>query len=285
MSFFPIFSQKPQTLLASYALFVALASPGQAAGSEDDITMKYDVYAVGVKVYKIYLNMKIREKDYATKISVRPKGFFKIFADSKVDVSSQGTIAAKSVFPRNFVMASDSNGKKRRVNVKWATGAKPQAKRNYKVNKWRAGKIDKVLHPEVTGPLTFIVRQAARLPAKPCTGSERVYTGKVVYEYKFKSLGRKVFTNDDKGEFRGQTLKCSLTMRPLAGLSAEKMKAAEKNPYPPYTIWYAPVAGTKRTSLVPVAVAGKMKGQSFEMRLKKGAIDGQPINSRAVALK
>ncbi len=284
MTFFPKILQNSLKLAASYALFAAFTSSAFAAGG-DEIKMKYDVYAVGVKVYKISLKMKINEKDYTSKVAVRAKGFIKFFSNAEIDISSSGIIGATNIAPRNYVMKSKSKGKKRNVKITWAKGVKPKATRNYKLNKWRLGQIDKVLRPEAGGPLTFLLRQAARAPAKPCTGSERVYTGKVVYEYSYKKLGSEEFTSENPGSYRGPALKCSLSMRPLAGLSAEKMAEVKAKPYPPYTIWYAPVAGSKATRLVPVAAKGKMKGQPFELRLKKGEIGGKSINSRTTALK
>ena len=52
----------------------------------------------------------------------------------------------------------------------------------------------------------------------------------------------------------------------------------------PYTIWYAPVAGSNGTRLVPIAASGVMHEREFILVMKEGAISGKPINSQTAAL-
>lgn len=277
-----IFNQRP-FLAAGFAactLLTPLALPAHAA--DEKIHMKYDIYASGLKVYRINLNMALNKKGYATNVTVRAKGFFKLFADSSVDMAARGHITPTGVMPRTFNMVSDSKKKNRRVAIIWDGKENPTIKRNYTLNKQRDQAINKLLTPGIANPLTFIARNASQPAAKACSGTERVFTGKAVYEYSFQRKGIKRF---DSKKYKGPTLFCTLTMRPIAGLSAAKMKEAKANPSKPYLVWYAPVAGKNGTHLIPIYAKGELKGKSFEMRFKKGEIGGVAIKKRVASLK
>ncbi|MGI9373350.1 MAG: DUF3108 domain-containing protein [Hyphomicrobiales bacterium] len=283
MSRFKRFFQPKTAVIAGFAASaVLLGSAGFANAADDKIKMKYDVYSSGLKVYRINLHMNLGPKAYSTKVDMKAKGFLKVFADARIDMSSRGLITGKkSVLPRAFKMTSKSK-KNRSVALKWDGKKKPTAKRNYNLEPDRAAAVSKVLTPKTSNPLTFLVRHAAQPAAKACAGSERMYTGKEVWEYRFK---RKGATKLDSKKYSGPALKCTITMHPVAGLSERKWEKVKANPGKPFTVWYAPLAGKNGTHLVPVAAKGEMRGKSFELRVKSGEIDGVSIKKRVAALK
>ena len=261
---------------------VLLGQAGSTLAAEDKIKMKYDVYSSGLKVYRINLYMNLGPKAYSTAVDMKAKGFLKFFADSKVDMSSRGVITSKKVvIPRTFNMTSKSK-KNRSVAMKWDGKKNPSVKRNYNLDADRAAAVNKVLTPDISNPLTFLVRHAAQPATKACAGAERIYTGKEVWEYRFK---RKGATKLDNKKYSGPALKCTITMHPVAGLSERKWERVKANPGKPFTVWYAPLAGKNGTHLVPVAAKGEMRGKSFELRVKSGEIDGVAIKQRVAALK
>lgn len=267
------------------ALLALPAGPVWAAGEQDAVSLKFDVYSGSLRIFKISMGMKIDESDYAIKTSIRSKGVVSLFAKTKINMSAAGATKKKQLTPAKYSSNSNSKGKSRSVQMSWTNKGKHQVKRNFKLSAYKAGTLAKAVRPGMVDPLSYLMKMVARSTKQPCGGSERVYDGRQVAEYRYALQGVSTFNRSNGGVYRGKAYKCALTYRTIAGLSAEKQKARDQGPPAKFTVWFAPVAGKGRNLFVPVAANGEVSGRAFTMRLSDGSVSGKPISKRVIATK
>jgi len=134
-------------------------------------------------------------------------------------------------------------------------------------------------------PLTALLKQGVLAGAKPCGGTERVFNGAEVYDLTFAFDKPDSFSAKDGGVYRGPAVKCLVTYRPVAGVSADKLQRQQADP-PKFNIWLAPVATHDMgTIYVPVAVAGKLNGTGavFTALASHATLAGAPLNAQSLA--
>ena len=227
-------------------LAVVLALPAgavSAADVRDAVSLKFDVYAGSLRIFKISMGMKIGKDDYAIKTSIKSKGVASLFANTKINMRAAGSTKKKLV-PLSYASKSDSKGKKRSVNMTWTSKGKHQVKRSFKLSKYKANSLSRAVRPGMIDPLSYLMKMV-RASKKPCGGSERVYDGRQVAEYRYALKGVSTFNRSTGGVYRGKAFKCALTYRTIAGLVGQKAERnATRARRPQFVVWFAPVAGT-----------------------------------------
>ncbi|MEM7429881.1 MAG: DUF3108 domain-containing protein [Pseudomonadota bacterium] len=278
------FTSAPALLIASLSAVAALQTDAQAAS--DEISLKFDVYSGNIRLFNIALGMQVGGPRYQVNASIKSKGLVSLVAKTRISLNAKGKTAGTKLRPSAFASRTKSKGRKRNISVGWDKKLYPTAKRNYDLSKEKQNALAKVVKPGMVDPLSHMVRRITNPGGgKPCTGTERVYDGKVVGEYRYRLLTETKFGANAGGAYHGKALKCELRYRAIAGLSAAKL-AKQAKQKPVFTIWYAPVAGNSGQLYVPVAADGKLSGRAFAMRLTSGSVSGKSLATRrAVAVK
>lgn len=263
------------------AMLVLPAGVVSAGDVKDAVSLKFDVYAGSLRIFKISMGMQIGKNDYAINTRIKSKGVASLFAKTKINMSAAGS-TKKKFLPLTYASSSNSKGKKRSVNMTWTTKGKHRVKRSFKLSAYKAGSLARAVRPGMMDPLSYLMKMV-RASKRPCGGSERVYDGRQVAEYRYALQGVSTFNRSTGGVYRGKAFKCALTYRTIAGLSAEKQKKRDQGPPATFMVWFAPVAGKTRNLFVPIAASGEVSGRAFTMRLSEGSVSGTPISKRVIA--
>lgn len=278
-------ASRPGPMLKALPLAALLSLPAGsalAADARDDVSLSFDVYAGSLRIFKISMGMDIGDADYAIHTNIKSKGVASLFAKTKINMSAAGR-NANTIVPVNFATRSKSKGKKRTVRMSWTGKGTHKVKRNFKLNAYKANSLAKAVRPGMLDPLSYLMKMVARSSKQPCGGTERVYNGRQVAEYRYSLEGVSTFNRSTGGVYRGKAFKCALKYRTIAGLSAEKQKAQNQKPPASFTVWFAPVAGKGRNLFIPIAANGEVSGKAFTMRLSQGSVSGKPISKRVLA--
>ncbi len=280
------FDRRKTALLAKTlplaALLMMPINSASAAGKKDEVALQFDVYAGSLRIFKISMGMEIGDTDYAINTRIKSKGVASLFAKTKINMSAAGS-TKKKIVPLKYSSSSKSKGKKRRIAISWNGKGKQKVERSYKLSDFKSKKLAGAVQPGMVDPLSYLMKLVAKRAKQPCSGSERVYDGRQVAEYRYSLQGVSTFNRSTGGVYRGKAFKCALSYRTIAGLSPEKQKAKDKAPPSVFTVWFAPVAGNGRNLFVPVAASGQFSGKAFTMRLNSGSVSGKPISKRVIA--
>lgn len=271
----PLCARSSALALVCSSLFLGTSVPVHAAS--DNINLAFDVYASNIKAFKISIGMNIGEQSYSANARIKSKGLVSFVSSAKINFNVEGKLNVKGIEPTRFTSNSEAKGKKRSVTMSWDSKRFPQAKLSHSLNDERKAQLKAVVKPGMTDPISQLVRLVARNPdGMGCNGTQRVYTGKVVDEYRVRFVTLTKFGANAGGIYRGPAYKCEVKFRTIAGISPEKQKK-QKAQDPTLTIWYAPVTGSTGTLLVPVGAAGNIDGRQITARLSEGVVSGKSL--------
>lgn len=270
--------------LAALALAAGVLPPGEAAGDPGEIiSLRYDLYARGARVYEIAIDFQVSPKSYSAKAEAKTSGLIGLFVDDQLSMSARGAIDSGKARPASFNYQEKDRKGVETAQLDWA-GSEIRVARNYELKQDRAAALAEVVSPKLSDPLSAILTSGITASNAPCTVTERVYNGKEVYDLVFSYVKEDRFGTDDAGVYRGPSHQCLVVYKPVAGLSEDKMKERTKNP-PTYRVWFAPVASKAlgRELLFPVAATGKVKEHDVVIFTRQATIAGQPFNGHSLA--
>jgi hypothetical protein len=272
----------PKPRLATALLMLALpaltvgADPAAAA---DQLRLRYDLYISSMRAVEINQEIDLAATSYSSALSLRSKGMAGMFMKIETDMKANGSIVDGVPVPASFRIAQ----KDRRASVSFDHANKPEAVRDPDLNPRKAEAIDAALAEPAVDPLSAVLQQGFS-GDQVCAGSERVYNGREVTEYRFERLDEGQFGKDDASVYRGPVIRCRLMYRMIAGFSD---RAMEKNQAEPVviTFWVAPVqtASTRTPLMLLVALSGKVDGRAFSGFLNAATISGRPLNPNSLA--
>lgn len=271
-------SHKLPLLAALFLLTLsAWADPAAAA---DRLRLRYDLYVSNMRAIEISQETDLAETSYSSVMSVRSKGMAGIFMKVETDMKANGSIVNGMPVPASFKIAQND----RRATVNWDDPNKPEAVRDPELNPRKAGAVDAALAEPVADPLTAILQRGFAGEDKVCSGTERVYNGREVTEYRFERLDGGQFGNADPSVYRGPVVRCRLVYRMVAGFSDHAMEKNEAEPVV-ITFWAAPVqtAATRKPLMLVVALSGKVDNRAFTGFLNAATISGRPLNPDSLA--
>lgn len=276
---------RPAALTLVGAALLA-GGPSTALAATDKINLSFDVYSGNIRAFKISIGMDVGKTKYTANARIKSKGVVSFVASAKVNFDVQGQLDGDSVIPVKYESRSKSKGKKRSVTMTWDGKRVPKAKLNKPLNDERKAELNAVVKPGMTDPISQLVRLVARNPeGKACNGTKRVYTGKVVDEYKIRLLTLTKFGANAGGAYRGPAYKCEVKFRTIVGISDKKKKKQAKQ-NPTLMIWYAPIKGNTGDLLVPIAADGRIDGRNISVRLNEGSVSGKSLSThRSVSAK
>lgn len=274
--------QARQLGLSMLAALTVAAAP-LAAGAGEVVAMRYDIEIAGTRVFELDYRLEFDAAGYTHIASIESRGVVAMFSSLELDMEGAGRFDGSSLTPSAFQMGSTRKGKDKVVDVVWAPGKAPEARRSHRLPAEREAAIAGALAASMPDPLTALLKAGVLAGDSPCAGTERVFNGTEVYDLRFALVKADRFDANDGGVYRGPALKCSVTYIPVAGLSAKKARAYLQEP-PRFDIWFAPVAtASKGTVHVPVAAAGVLKGKNFIALTTRATLAGAPLNAQSLA--
>ena len=264
-------------------VLMALALPGLAADS-DNLSVRYNINIGAASVFTLGYDAAISADSYSIRTELVPQGIAGLFVSLKQTMKVSGTIMDGHARPTSFSLKVKKKRKTRKLKLTWGEGPVPEAERSKKLGSRKGEAIDKAMEPNLPDPLSVLMRLGLSSSKDLCRTSYRVYNGMEIYDLKFTRLADEEFKGNSKGIYRGPVYKCKFVYEPIAGLSAKKMRKARKNPAG-FFVWFAPVKTTvlDRTLLLPIAVAGTLKGKTFTSYAGSATINGEALNPQSVA--
>jgi len=249
------------------------------SNAQESVAMTYDVVVSGMKALEIKYDMDLSETGYNSRAIVDTQGLISFFSDSHTVVGASGEIVGGKAMPASFSTRSEKSGKQKDFKVRWADDGVPEPHQPPVKDEKTQSEIIDALTSGVVDPLTSVLRLGANSADAPCQASQRVYSGRDVFDLSF-TLVREVTLGDKAdGVYRGPAYECRMVYRPVAGRDANK---ARKNKTEPWTIkvWFAPVQSQllNGAMLLPVAASGKINGRKFNAYASKAMVAGEALN-------
>ena len=266
--------------LVAAALLLLVAGVVEPALAGDRLRLRYDLFVSNMRAVEINQEIDLGETSYTATMSVRSKGMAGLFMQIETDMKATGRMVDGMPLPASFRIVQ----KDRRTSVSWDGQKKPEAVRDPDLNPRKAEAVEAALSEPAADPLTAILHQGFAGEDKVCSGTERVYNGREVTEYRFERLDDGQFGKTDASVYRGPVVRCRMVYRMIAGFSD---RAMEKNQAEPVTItfWAAPVqtAATRKPLMLVVALGGKVDDRSLTGVLSAATISGRPLNPDSLA--
>ena len=255
----------------------ALAIPGSAqAGSEGSLAFTYDVVVSGMQAAQIKFDMDLSPTGYQSRASVETQGIVSVFSDSHTTVGAVGEIVNGKALPASFTTRTEKSGKQKDFKVRWSDEGLPEAHEPPVKNPKMKTEILEALTAGVIDPLTTVLRVGADAP---CQSSQRVYSGRDVFDLSFKLEKEVTFGDKADGIYRGPAYQCRMIYTPVAGRDATKARKNKTEPWA-ITVWFAPVESPSLGGqmLLPVAASGKLDGRKFRAYASRASVSGQALN-------
>jgi Protein of unknown function (DUF3108) len=267
-------------LLAVVSLLLLIAGLSVPAAAADRLRLRYDLDISNMRAIEINQDIELAEDTYSSAMSVRSQGMAGLFMKIETDMKTTGSIVNGMPVPASFKIAQ----KDRHATVNWDDPRKPEAVREPELNPRKAEAVDAALAEPAADPLTALLHQGLAGADKVCFGTERVYNGREVTEYRFDRLDDERFDKNDVSVYRGPVVRCRMVYRLIAGFSD---RAMEKNRAEPVVInfWAAPVktAAADKPLMLVVALSGKVDNRPIKGYLNAATISGRPLNPASLA--
>jgi len=256
-------------------LAVAIAF-GALPASAESLNVTYDVVVSGMQAAQLKFDMDLTPNGYRSNASVETQGIVSFFSDSHTTVGAVGEIVNGKALPASFTTRTEKSGKQKDFKVRWSNQGQPEPHEPPVKNAKMQAEIIDALGAGAIDPLTAVLRVRGDAP---CQGTERIYSGRDVFDLTF-TLEREVtFGDKADGIYRGPAYQCQMVYRPVAGRDATK---ARKNKTEPWVVkvWFAPVNSESLggSMLLPVAASGKLNGRKFNAYASRASLSGQALN-------
>jgi hypothetical protein len=275
-----IFSgQKAKAMLGGLALLALFAHNSTVrAEAVEKADISYNVYVGATKMFKITYKAQLTTSTYQARMKLKPKGLARLFANISMVMETGGKFAKNRLAPTSFSFFNKKKKRKRTSIVSWNASGLAKTTRDWKFSPERDASLMEAAKSGVLDPVAAILKAGVSSVDKPCSKNQRIYDGRNVYDLQFKFLKKVTFDAKSGGAYRGIAYKCQVKHKPIAGYSKKSLKKRKKNPIV-FTLWFAPVVSqvVKKTILLPIAAAGKVKGRSFTAFTTKGFFANKPI--------
>jgi Protein of unknown function (DUF3108) len=267
-------------LLAAFSVVPLIFQWADPASAADRLRLRYDLYVSNMRAIEVNQEIELAERAYSAAMSVRSKGMAGLFVRIETDLKATGKMVDGFPVPASFRIVQ--NG--RRATVNWQDPNKPEAVREPELAPRKAGAVEAALTEPAADPLTALLHQGLAGEDKVCSGTERVYNGREVSEYRFERLDDQQFGDRDASVYRGPVIRCRLVYRLVAGYSDRAMAKNKAEPVI-ITFWVAPVktAAAEKPLMLLIAFSGKYENRPFKGFLNAATISGRPLNPASLA--
>lgn len=245
----------------------------QAQSTPKSVELKFDILAHGTRAYDLGINYHLSPSDYRASARAATTGLVGLFVDETLTMAANGSLGKGAVRPASFKYSSREGKDEKTARIRW-DGGSIKVDRSFKMADAREHDLNEAVDKSLPDPLSGILAATMSPSGQPCSGRQRVFDGKEVFELSFSYLGRE--NVNDSGAYRGPAYKCRVQYRSVAGLSKKRMAKNHANP-PIFTILFAGVDGPSGELLVPVGGTGEIKGRKVQIVARQATVDGKPI--------
>lgn len=282
------FIRRPAGRLRIYAALscaVFLAAPAWAAEDArktkigkitERITLGYKVTEIGFSILSADFNIELSRSRYKAVSLIKTEGIAGLILQSRWDIVSEGRISPRGVTPTRYRSDISTNRGRGAVSVtrkngKYLISAVP------KIRADRKPLLAKKLRPNLPDPLSAMIATSLFNSAKPCTGRQRVFDGRQVFDLSYR-FDAKVAIKVGS-QYSGPAFKCRVKHTPIAGQPADELKKEARSPSPYHDLWLAKVNLPKNgpAILVPVRINLNSGWGSTVVRLTKSSIGGRSL--------
>jgi len=249
------------------------------------VSLAFDFVSSGFRLLTLDFELGLSGDRYRASSVIKTKGIGSFISKMKTQSAVSGIIKSVGLLPEKFGMTIKTSDKKRKYLLNWAKDGTISVKRTKQPREYKVKEMDAATTAGMPDPMTVIISAALFQHDRPCTGSYKVINGKEVYALKFTLRGKDKIGKKAKGAYRGEAYLCDVLYTPIAGLSRRKMAKFRSDPMPPMQIWMAPVQTEtlSRPLLLPVKVNAEIDWVSTAAYLRKGTVNGKPLNSKSYA--
>ena len=248
-------------LLALLPLCGAAIAAGGSGGETptqpgSTLQMAMTLYAGGVTLGKVDMNLTVRGSDYHVVSNLQTGGVVNAFWQSEIQANSNGTLAPRSFHPALYdSFYTGRSDKKQEVSLTYDANGPirlfadpPYSMTGYEVTPaQQKGTFDPI------SAITYLVSGVGAAADNPCGVTLPVFDGRRRYDVEITKL-KDTTVAMDNGLYKGRALLCQLKYKQLAGYKPKVIK--EGASFPVINAWVAvfPSAVTGRNYVVPLRV-------------------------------
>ncbi len=247
---------------SAIALVVLFGTPALA---EERFSTRYDVEVAGLRIMKINNEAVLDGSTYQSTMRAKSSGVLNFFSDLSLEMTSTGKISKNNFASRSFdylrKRGSDANTR----TLKWDKNGVANIGVSFKGDGLKH--VEKTLAKGTRDPLSILLQVSFANADEVCTGTERAYDGRDVYDIAFEQ------TKADE-----TAIECRFTLTSVAGRDfndALPKKAAVTS----YSAVYKPVRPDSLSDpiYVPFKIKGVLEGQNFTAKLKWMTLNGKTV--------
>ncbi len=271
------------------ALWAFLPSPaaraaGGAAGAEtaaapdSRLEVAMTLYAAGVSLGKVDLDASVRGSEYHLVSHLQTDGVVNALWKSTIQATSSGSIGPRLLSPALYdSFTIRPNGQKQQVSLTYADRApKLFADPAYSFSGFEVKPDEQKNTFDPLSAAMSIISGALAQGGDGCTLTAPVFDGRRRYNIEMTKV-RDVEIKLDNGLYRGKGLLCALRYRQIAGFKPRLL--ADKDAYPPISVWMVPFKSGSRTYLVPLKVWADTRFGTITAVATSLKLDGAPPKS------
>ena len=276
----------PLRFLSAIGCAALLAATPAAAGGHGgkkligtitkNVELGYTVFGIGFAVLSADFRIQLSRSRYKVVSRIKTEGIAGLILQSRWDVVSEGRITPSGLTPIRYRSDISTNQGRGAVSVtrkggKYLISAVP------KVRADRRPLLAKKLRPNFPDPLSALISVSMYNTRPPCTGRQRVFDGRQIFDLSFKFEA--AVTIKEGAQYSGPAYRCRVKHTPIAGQSSAELSQEARSPSPYHVLWLAEVDLTENGPkiLIPVRISLNSGWGSTTVRLTRSSIGGKPL--------
>jgi hypothetical protein len=246
------------------------------------IDLTYTVSGIGFPILSADFKIALARSSYSATSVIKTEGIAGLMMESRWDTRTEGAISASGLKPATYRADVSTSRGRGAVSVAWEGS-------QYRISAVPVNKPDRVaelrknLKDDLPDPLTALITAALFSATTPCTGVQRVFDGRRIYDLAY-DFDKAVIIKGNP-HYNGVAYRCSVKHTPVAGQPPEEIAAERRMPSPRHPLWLAPVllGDSGVTVLIPVKIELATDWGRTTVHLTNSAIDGRPIKPAKTA--
>ncbi len=231
-----------------------------AAQKKQAIHLRYSVYASGFEALHATLTMNLGAKAYRVKVRAKTQGLIGALFPWRGSYITVGHADHGRLVPAVYTARSTWRKTEETTQMKYAWNGrllKSTTRDGKKITVRHDFKPALTRHAldMLTGVLAML-QNAGKIHA--CAGIFPVFDGKRRFDIVLKDDGREMLEPSRYSGYKGMALRCTLTVRPVAGFSKEDQKRG----------WLAVQSHTEARHMLPTLWLGRLKGSGAVVPVK-----------------
>jgi hypothetical protein len=208
------------SLILAGLVFPGMASRGEPTGAAEDRrrALDYTVYIGGFRVVDIALKAELADRAYRKNMDLKAQGLLNMILDRTMSANSSGKILGSKIVPVKAGYDSRWRGKQRRISLLYP-GSGPPTVESVPLATRDDRRIvrpeDRLGAPDLAGGILATLLAVGG--ADSCTHSEPVFDGRRRFDIVFDEVARDHLKPSDYSPFGGMALRCTLTIKRIAG--------------------------------------------------------------------